>query len=181
MIRRNFGYIKWLVTVEGHAKSILVHIMNDLIRIATISDSELLLAWRNNPNVRQFSKSPGLINEVEHIRWLEKRLAKMQSEPLFVFISDGKSTGTARLDECSEIENSLEVSILIDPEFQGLGKSKILLDLVFSYAAENLGSCKILAQIHNHNLKSINLFESVGFSYLSKNGNFLRYQRDSTG
>jgi RimJ/RimL family protein N-acetyltransferase len=152
--------------------------MNDSIRIATVSDGELLLNWRNHPIVRQFSKSSGEINEVEHIRWLEIRLAKTQFEPFFIFISDERAAGTARLDKILESENCLQVSILIDPAFQGLGKSKTLLDLVCNYVIEKLGPCKIVAHVHHENTKSISLFQSAGFTYLSRDGNFLEFQKN---
>jgi len=151
--------------------------MNDSIRIATILDAELLLNWRNHPNVMQFSKSSGQINEAEHISWLEIRLAKTQSEPLFIFISNGQAAGTARLDKILDNENCLEVSILIDPEFQGLGKSKILLDLVCNYVIEKLGTHKIIAHVNHQNTKSISLFQSAGFTFLSRDGNFLEFRK----
>jgi RimJ/RimL family protein N-acetyltransferase len=151
--------------------------MSDSIRIATILDAELLLNWRNDPNVRRFSKSSGLIDEVGHINWLEIRLAKTQSEPLFIFISDGQAAGTARLDKILDNENSLEVSILIGPEFQGLGKSRILLDLVCTYAIENLEPRSIIAHVHHENTKSISLFQSANFTYLSRDGDFLEFQK----
>jgi RimJ/RimL family protein N-acetyltransferase len=154
--------------------------MNDSIRIATISDGELLLNWRNHPNVRKFSKSRGQIHEAGHIRWLEIRLTKAQSEPLFIFISDGKVAGTARLDKILEYENCLEVSILIDPEFQGQGKSKILLGLVCNYATEILGPNKIIAHVHHENTKSISLFRSAGFTFFSRDGDFLEFQKTFT-
>ena len=151
--------------------------MNDSIRIATISDGELLLNWRNHPDVRKFSKSSGQIHEAEHISWLEIRLAKTQSEPLFIFISDSQAAGTARLDKILDTENCLEVSILIDPDFQGLGKSKILLDLVCNYVVENLGPYKVIAHVHHENIKSISLFQAAGFTYLSRASNFLEFQK----
>jgi RimJ/RimL family protein N-acetyltransferase len=151
--------------------------MNDSIRIATISDGELLLNWRNHPSVRQFSKSSGQIHETGHISWLENRLAKTQSEPLFIFISDGQAAGTARLDKILDNENCLEVSILIGPEFQGLGKSRILLDLVCNYAIENLEPRRIIAHVHHENTKSISLFQSASFTYLSRDGDFLEFQK----
>ena len=152
--------------------------MIDSIRIAMFSDSATLLNWRNDPKVRRFSKSSQPIDHEEHLSWLKIRLAKLRSEPLFMFISEGRPAGTARLDKFLEIENCLEVSILIAPEFQGLGKAKILLELVLNYAIENYGTSKIIAHIHCENIKSINLFQSVGFLYLDKDGNFLKYQKN---
>jgi RimJ/RimL family protein N-acetyltransferase len=151
--------------------------MSDSIRIATILDAELLLNWRNDPNVRRFSKSSGLIDEVGHINWLEIRLARITSEPIFIFISDGRAAGTARLDKVLDNENCLEVSILIDPKFRSLGKSKILLDLVCNYAIEKLGPKKIIAHVHHENTRSVSLFTSASFTYLCKNGDFLEYQK----
>jgi RimJ/RimL family protein N-acetyltransferase len=135
------------------------------------------LFWRNDPNVRQFSKSSQVIDEMGHASWLKMRLSKLQNEPLFVFISESRPAGTARLDKFSESENSFEVSILIDPEFQGLGKARILLDLVINYALEKFGASRIIAYIHCENIKSIKLFQSLDFSYLNKDQNFLKFEK----
>ena len=151
--------------------------MNASIRIASISDSDILLKWRNETLVRQFSKFSGLIHEDEHIAWLKTRLTKCDKEPFFVFMIGELAAGTARLDNVIANEKILEVSILLDPKFQGFGNARVLLDMVCNYAIEKLGAQKILAEIHSENFRSIKLFQSTGFNYLSKDGVFLKYQK----
>ena len=149
--------------------------MNASIRIASIIDADLLLNWRNDPIVRQFSKSDELISESQHIDWLKARFEKMPSEPLFIFVIDDIEAGTARLDKFLGNAEALEVSILLDPKFQGNGNSRILLNLVCDFAREELGAKKIVAHVHEMNIKSKGLFESEGFKYLRKQGLFLEY------
>jgi len=149
------------------------------IRIATISDADLLLIWRNDPNVRKFSKSTGLISQKEHIVWLENRLKRFKDEPLFILDIEGDLAGTARLDLLQKVEKSFEVSILVDPKFQGFGYGKILLDQICDYAIGNLHAESIVAVIHIYNSKSVKLFQSSGFNYSGREGNFLKYLKSS--
>ena len=149
------------------------------IRIATISDADLLLIWRNDPNVRKFSKSTELISRTEHIVWLENRLKRFKNEPLFIFDIGGELAGTARLDSLRKVEQSFEVSILVDPKFQGFGYAKILLDQICDYAKVNLNAESIVAEIHMDNSKSVKLFQSSGFTYSTREGSFLKYLKSS--
>jgi RimJ/RimL family protein N-acetyltransferase len=151
--------------------------MNASIRIASLSDAHSLLEWRNDSVVRQFSKSSEHINENEHIFWLKTRLPKCNKEPLFIFMLGDLAAGTARLDCVLEDEKSLEISILLDPQYQGQGNAKVLLDLVYNYAIEKLQAEVIIAYIHSENIRSVKLFESAGFKYSNKKGFFLKYQK----
>lgn len=149
--------------------------MNASIRIAIISDAEMLLNWRNDQNVRKFSKSTRQISQTEHETWLKDRLKRVSNEPLFIFIIEGALAGTARLDSLQGLEKIFEVSILIDPKYQGFGYARILLDQVCEYAIRKLQAEMIFATIHNDNTKSIRLFQSAGFKYLNHDGNFIKY------
>jgi RimJ/RimL family protein N-acetyltransferase len=155
--------------------------MDPSMRIATISDAGLLLTWRNDPNVRKFSKSTSLISPTEHNVWLEDRLKRFEEEPLFIFTIEGDLAGTARLDALPEEEKSFEISILIDPKFQGLGYSKILLNQVFDHAFGKLQAEMIIAVIHSGNSKSIKLFQSAGFIYSGQEGDFFKYLKPGIG
>jgi len=152
--------------------------MNASIRIATISDAEMLWIWRNDQNVRKFSKSTGLVSQTEHIVWLKDRLKRVRNEPLFIFTIEDAMAGTARLDALRGLEKSFEVSILIGPKYQGFGYARILLDQVNEYAIDKLQAEMIFATIHNDNSKSTKLFLSAGFNYLSRDGNFITYVKN---
>jgi RimJ/RimL family protein N-acetyltransferase len=152
--------------------------MSTSIRFATFSDSERLLNWRNCQDVRQFSKSSNLITKEAHFTWLEKRLESLAGEPLFIFEIDGEPAGTARLDFFLEYEKSYVVSILIDPQFHGLGYAKVLLAIVCDYAILELMARKIVANVHIHNEKSKGLFESAGFELVKQYRDFFQYQKN---
>lgn len=154
--------------------------MNTSIRIASNSDADLLLEWRNNPIVRQFSKSSGLIHREEHLAWLKIRLTKCEKEPFFIFMIGDIAAGTARLDKVIENEKILNLSILLGPQYQGSGNGRVLLNLVYNFAIERLGVEAITADIHPENLRSIKLFQAEGFNHVSQNGVFHRYQKMQT-
>ena len=55
--------------------------MKFLIRDVDFSDAEMLLAWRNEPEVRKFSHFQGIISKKEHLDWLHRRLNLLPSQP----------------------------------------------------------------------------------------------------
>ena len=151
--------------------------MSTLIRYATISDCDLLLNWRNDENVRQFSKSSNVITKEVHLAWLKNRLERLEDEPLFILEIDGEPTGTARLDLFLENERGYEVSILIDPKFHRLGYAKVLLAKICDFALLELMAKQIVASVHVYNVNSKGLFESAGFELIKQDKDFYQYQK----
>lgn len=90
-------------------------------RTANLGDAAVLLAWRNNPNVRKFSLHPELIQSDEHIEWLAARLERVDYEPFFLFAAAHGVIGMSRLDLVFESTNKFEISILVDPNQHGKG------------------------------------------------------------
>ncbi|MEV8606397.1 GNAT family N-acetyltransferase [Amycolatopsis sp. NPDC051373] len=129
-------------------------------REATEADAELLLAWRNDPRTREASRSSGVIELAEHLRWLRGVLASPDRLLLVVSDDDGP-VGTVRFDR--ERPGEWEVSITLAPASRGRGLSRAVLTLGERVLIEREMVSAILAAVHQDNAASAALFERAGY------------------
>lgn len=146
-------------------------------RPATLEDAAQVLAWRNDPHARQFSMNSEMISNDLHLQWLSARLKKMPLEPFFIFEIEGRLVGMSRLDISPGINLKYEISILVDPAYQGKGIGAQILDMTcMSYARMNLSKA-VVARVHKNNIASQNLFKRAGFNLVSSSGIFFEYEK----
>ncbi len=89
-------------------------------RTATEADAEMLLAWRNDPETRRWSRSPTPVEPSEHRAWLRGSL--QNGHRLLVVVSDGDGpVGTVRWDHEPD---GWEVSITVAPDRRGNGSGR---------------------------------------------------------
>ncbi len=146
------------------------------MRMANSLDSQKLLEWRNQPEVRKFSPNTEIIEQAEHDFWFEMRIKRLATEPLFIFELGDEPIGMSRLDGVKVEENIFEVSILLDINFQGRGLGTSMLKKTCLFALNNLKAEMITALIHFENRKSEKLFTRIGFRLIGKVGNFKQLQ-----
>ena len=95
------------------------------LRPVTAADSARLLAWTNEPAVRQQSFNPAPVTEADHAAWLAARLADDQS--LLLLAEDaatGQPAGLIRFQVETEVAT---LSYLLDPAYRGRGLAAGLL------------------------------------------------------
>jgi len=127
--------------------------MNDItFREATLADSPLILAWRNDPVSRQFSFDKDVIALETHEDWFNRNHRKIT-----MIEADHKTVGQLRMDDNQDL---VEVSITIDPSMRsrGIGSSAIK-----SISHEK----KLVAHILPINIPSIIAFLKGGFRFVS--------------
>jgi RimJ/RimL family protein N-acetyltransferase len=146
-------------------------------RDVTSKDSQLILQWRNDRQVREYSSNPKLIGEETHHEWFLKRMARSSSEPWLIFVIGEQEIGMTRLDIAVKSPNMFEISIVLAPEFRGLGYSSFLIQQTISVASERLEIKKIIANVHKNNYASIKLFETCNFKREGIYENFYKYER----
>jgi RimJ/RimL family protein N-acetyltransferase len=140
-----------------------------------MDDAAILLAWRNHPVTRKFSRQTEYIRSDEHITWLIARLKKVHLEPFSVFFEDFKAIGMSRLDAVSESKSEYEISILVDPSQHGKGVGTKILNITCANFSNLHPNTTIVASINLHNHVSQKLFTSAGFEIKSSDGDFLRF------
>ncbi len=131
-------------------------------------DVDLLLSWRNNPNVRKYSRDSEVIDPNTHAKWFAGRLKDLEKQPLFIFIWQQNDIGIIRLDSQTDSVGIFEISVLVDEKFQNRGFATTMISQVIQYAKKNFSAKEIRAVIHLENYQSINLFTKLNFCKTTK-------------
>jgi RimJ/RimL family protein N-acetyltransferase len=138
---------------------------------ATSDHESVLLAWRNNPNVRHYSQSTKIINETSHSSWFSARLTRMTLEPIFIFSIQQMNIGMVRLDKIQSEPNVFEISIIVDEFYQNRGYAKFMILQILRFATKELSAFQFVAYIHHANSHSKRLFTKVGFVNVPSDSN----------
>ena len=137
-------------------------------RYANKDDDSILFTWRNNPNVRKYSRTTDYIDQNIHIEWFEERLNKIQIQPLLIFKWNQKKIGMVRLDKLKAPSKIFEMSILVDESFQNQGFATSMISQSLEFAKLELSAKEVRATIHIENISSIRLFTNMNFLSISE-------------
>jgi RimJ/RimL family protein N-acetyltransferase len=149
---------------------------NISIRPVILSDSPLLLSWRNHPEVRRWSRDINEIGVDTHEKWFIDWVSEKSKKGFFFVIEYlGTPVGMIRFD--LKTKNSLEVSVLVESSFQGRGIARVAISAAISEIKVDFPEFTVLASVHEKNLPSIQLFKGLGFIASEKNGDFLQFFR----
>jgi RimJ/RimL family protein N-acetyltransferase len=132
-------------------------------RYANINDEALLLAWRNDPKVRKYSRMSDSIDLNIHAKWFSERLNVIDTQPIFIFQWKLKNVGMIRLDLGNNSLEIYEISIIVDESLQNLGFATSMILQILELAKNELLAREIRAFIHAENLHSIRLFNNLNF------------------
>ena len=137
-----------------------------------MDDALDVLAWRNDPLSVAMSKSPGTVEQSNHIAWFARAVRDPQR--LLLIATDGnRKLGMVRFDKQAEI---WAVSINLAPAERGRGFAfRILGDAIALFRALN-GPSNLLAEIKADNDRSQRLFERYGFSLVAEFDGFRSYE-----
>jgi spore coat polysaccharide biosynthesis predicted glycosyltransferase SpsG/RimJ/RimL family protein N-acetyltransferase len=132
-------------------------------RPAAVSDSALLLAWRNDPDVREASRSMDPVAPEEHKRWLAGVLADPQRTLLVVEVG-GEPAGTVRFDRR---DDDAEISVAVAPgrRHRGIG-SRAIREAAELELAARPSLRRILVEVQERNDRSLRTFEGAGYRRL---------------
>jgi RimJ/RimL family protein N-acetyltransferase len=135
--------------------------VNLVARSATLADSKLLLAWRNDPLTREHSRVPGMVTPDEHDQWLTQVLHDQSRRLFIVELDESNPVGTVRFD--SEFRGTFEVSLTVNPELRGQKYGTSMLLCAEQELQSQTSVAALRAFIKDDNVASIRLFESAGF------------------
>jgi UDP-2,4-diacetamido-2,4,6-trideoxy-beta-L-altropyranose hydrolase len=144
-------------------------------RFASISDSDLVLAWRNDPWVRENSREISTISAETHASWFSARIKRCREEPIFIFSKNGLDIGFTRLDLIDHKKGKFEVSIVVEAKMRGKGYGFRMLEKTVEAARQLNNASEILGYVRKSNYSSVKLFENVGFSKLSTSKDYEKF------
>lgn len=129
-------------------------------RPARPGDAELLLAWRNDPDTRRWSRSHDAVDLATHRRWLADSLDR--DDRLLLVVADARGpVGTVRWDRDG---SGWEVSITVAPERRGEGLALPMLRAGEDALRARTGAgTAVTAVVHTRNHASARLFARAGY------------------
>jgi spore coat polysaccharide biosynthesis predicted glycosyltransferase SpsG/RimJ/RimL family protein N-acetyltransferase len=129
-------------------------------RPATTADADLLLAWRNDPEVRAASRSKAVVSATDHEAWLSRTLSDA-ARTLLVVGDPERPVGSVRFDERPR---GAEISVVVAPDRRGAGLgSRMIAEASELYLSSRPAVSRVLAEILDHNRASAAAFERAGY------------------
>jgi RimJ/RimL family protein N-acetyltransferase len=137
------------------------------LRLAGLSDGDMIRAWRNDPDAIRFSQTRSGVTAEEHAEWLSRSLAD-RAVRLWIAEVDGEPVGQTRID----IVNSCgTVSIAVAPAHRGRGHAAAILRALQSELRSRGPVEDLRAFVHRDNESSMRAFMSAGFGRLGEHVN----------
>ena len=130
------------------------------LRQVTLDDADILLAWRNDPEVRAVSRSTDEVTMAEHEAWLMRML---ESPLSWLFIGVDEEEHPVGHTRVVEEGRYAEVSIVVAPHARSRGLGGQLLDLTHDAYAAGGGDWELRAFVRASNDPSHRLFLSTGY------------------
>ena len=143
---------------------------NVYLRPITHEDTDIMVKWRNEPEVFKYFIYRRPFTREGHEEWLRTRV---ETGEVVQFIAcdnaDGRPIGCTYLRDITESLDSAEYGVLIgDADNRGHGLGKELLSLTMKYGFEDLGLKKITARVISSNAPSVYCFLHSGFNITEK-------------
>lgn len=119
------------------------------LRSATIDDSDLLFAWRNDDNVIAMRSNNTPDTRQAHDRWMSLMLSGQEVVEMYIAELDGVPIGQGRVERCfkalSPKMDSCLLSYSIDAAYRGQGYGKQLVTLLTAIGRQRYAtvSCRI--------------------------------------
>jgi len=133
-----------------------------LIRAATRADSEVLLAWRNDPGTRAASRDQEPVAAAGHERWLEDVLAD-DDRALLVGELRGEPVGQLRFDRVDSLRWEINVTVAPEARGRGIGRALIEAGIAWLWSAEPHARA-VEAWVRRGNDRSLRAFVACGFA-----------------
>lgn len=134
--------------------------VEDSVRPMTGEDLELVLSWRNHPEVRRFMYTSHEIGEDEHRAWFDRARAN-PAITLLIYERDGEPRGFVNITR-SRAETVADWGFYLAPEAEK-GTGRKLGSQALAYAFDTLGLHKLCGQALGFNERSIAFHKALGF------------------
>ncbi len=139
--------------------------LNSKLKLEPITeeDTDLILKWRNNINVKKNFIFQQMFTKDIHLNWLKTNVFTGKTAQ-FIINYDGTSIGSTFLRDIDVDNNKAEFGIFIGEDNyrgQGLGTQATL--QILKYGFEKLNLNKIFLRVLNNNTSAVNSYIKSGF------------------
>ena len=145
-----------------------------IIRAMNLDDIELLLKWKEDPEI-SFLLGRELPISIENQKiWYEKTINDNKKRKFIIETENGKIIGLIGIMNIDLKNRHCECGITIgEKEYWGKGLAKEALNVLIKFLFVEWNMNRIYAKINDYNEKSINLFQSLGFQVDGKMKDFI--------
>lgn len=130
-------------------------------------DLEQLKNWRNNSEIRSWTREYRLLNMENQNDWFKSMSRNKNNEMFLIEIllnNDWTPIGVCGLCYINWLSKNAEVSLYIgESGFRGLGLGKRILKFLKEKAFNELNLHKLWAEVYSGNAASMSLFEKAGY------------------
>jgi UDP-4-amino-4,6-dideoxy-N-acetyl-beta-L-altrosamine N-acetyltransferase len=131
------------------------------LRPMTKSDLQMVLNWRNHPDVRKMMYSQHLISADEHESWWTAQQSRLDRRHM-LFEADGKPIGVVSFTAIDRENRKAEWAFYAAlPAPKGTGR--MMEEAALEYAFKELGLNKLCCEVLRQNRRVIELHLSFGF------------------
>ena len=145
--------------VDGRGAERILTAATLTTRPATVTDTERLLAWRNDRDTLRWSHGAQPVAEAVHRSWLHGSLSN--PDRVLLIVESDHPIGTVRFDRVEPA--TWEVSITVAPTERGKGLAADVLMLGEAALQAGHAPAWIVANIHVDNAASATLFRHAGY------------------
>lgn len=149
--------------------------MSITMRPARMSDSDMLLAWRNDPATCAALRSTTAVSPEQHDSWMRFNVGMgYPAHIVYVGENDGDPVGCVRLDMVKDDVLVYATSVMVAPEHRDSDLGLLML----SATCEMFNEFTLTAEIKVRNKRSRDLFETCGFKEAKRSTGFVEYRKE---
>ena len=134
-----------------------------VLRVATLSDADILLAWRNDRETRRQSKSTDKVEQSSHVSWLTAVLND-DDRALYIGMDGDEPVGSVRADRDAEIWT---LSWMGAPTARKRGVGRRIVDAMIARL-----DGEIRADVKIGNVASMRIAERCGMTQMDADNDF---------
>ena len=151
--------------LDEKIKSMINFLSCELISFFDLSlkEKEMVLEWRNSPNVRKWMYNQETITLDEHLNYLKSLQAK-KDRLYFLVKNEYGYYGVVDLTSIRQDVKTAELGIYVRPGLKGFGS--LLMELLINFAFDVLNLQSLIAKVFENNISALNLYQKFGFQEL---------------
>ena len=129
-----------------------------------MEEKEMILKWRNHPDIRKWMYNQDEIKFEEHLNFIDS--LKLRKDKLYFLVK--KEDDFIGVIDFTQLVNkeSVHMGIYSNPNINGNGK--ILLNKIIDYSFNNLKVKRVFSEVFAENDKAHNLYKKFNFKDISE-------------
>lgn len=137
------------------------------LRSIELSDTDDIIRWRNQDNVRKKFINQDLITREIHLEWMENIISTGKAVQFIIVVkSTNVPIGSVYIRDIDHKNKKGEFGIFIgENQYCGIGLGTEAIDVIIKYAFQQLKLNKIFLRVLSSNITAIACYQKAGFKY----------------